>query len=62
MEPFKLKSETRLHLSSLEEEIPGLIAGFTTKNGGVSEGAYRQLNMGLHVFDDEKRCWKIGVF
>ncbi|GEN86579.1 peptidoglycan editing factor PgeF [Oceanobacillus sojae] len=55
MEPFKLKSETRLHLSSLEEEIPGLIAGFTTKNGGVSEGAYRQLNMGLHVFDDEKK-------
>lgn len=52
MEPFKLKSETRLHLSSWEEEIPGLVAGFTTKNGGVSEGAYQQLNMGLHVHDD----------
>ncbi|WP_152656467.1 peptidoglycan editing factor PgeF [Oceanobacillus sp. CFH 90083] len=55
MEPFQLKSETRLHLSSLEEEIPGLIAGFTTKNGGVSEGAYEQLNMGLHVLDDEQK-------
>ncbi|MCT1904218.1 peptidoglycan editing factor PgeF [Oceanobacillus sojae] len=58
MEPFKLKSETRLHLSSLEEGVPGLIAGFTTKNGGVSEGPYRQLNMGLHVSDDEKRVLK----
>ncbi len=55
MEPFQLKSETRLHLTSLEEAIPGLIAGFTTKNGGVSEGAYETLNMGLHVADDEKK-------
>ncbi|WP_080874826.1 peptidoglycan editing factor PgeF [Oceanobacillus timonensis] len=54
MEPFQLKRKTRLHLSSWETEIPGLIAGFTTKNGGVSEGAYGQLNMGLHVADNEK--------
>jgi len=55
MEPFQLKSETRLHLTSLEKEIPGLVAGFTTRSGGVSEGAYEQLNMGLHVLDDENK-------
>ncbi|GIO21887.1 peptidoglycan editing factor PgeF [Oceanobacillus sp. J11TS1] len=55
MEPFKLKSKMRLHLSSWEEEIPGLVAGFTTRNGGVSEGAYQQLNMGLHVHDDTEK-------
>ncbi|MFD1067219.1 peptidoglycan editing factor PgeF [Oceanobacillus locisalsi] len=55
MEPFQQKSETRLHLSAWETEIPGLVAGFTTKNGGVSEGAFGQLNMGLHVADEEKK-------
>lgn len=53
-EPFVSKSDKRLHLTSWEEEIPGLIAGFTTKNGGVSKGAYQFLNMGLHVSDNEK--------
>lgn len=29
-----------------------VIHGFTTRLGGVSEGAYKSLNMGLHVGDD----------
>lgn len=33
-------------------ELPGAIAAFTTREGGVSEGAYASLNVGLHVGDD----------
>lgn len=32
--------------------MPGLTAGFTGRNGGVSEAPYRTLNLGLHVDDD----------
>jgi YfiH family protein len=33
-------------------ELPGAIAAFSTRDGGVSEGAYASLNVGLHVGDD----------
>lgn len=33
------------------EKFPGLIAGFTTKAGGFSEGDFSSMNLGLHVND-----------
>ena len=33
----------------------GIIAGTTTRRGGVSEGAYRSMNLGAHVGDEPHR-------
>jgi len=30
---------------------PGVVAGITTRRGGMSRGAYRSMNLGLHVGD-----------
>lgn len=35
--------------------LEGIIAGFTTRHGGCSEGPYATLNLGLHVGDDPRR-------
>lgn len=32
--------------------VPEVVAGTTTRDGGVSEGAFRSLNLGAHVGDD----------
>ncbi|MBY6267802.1 peptidoglycan editing factor PgeF [Parageobacillus thermoglucosidasius] len=32
--------------------FPNLVAGFTTKHGGVSKGAFATFNLGLHVGDE----------
>ncbi len=32
--------------------FPQIVAGFTTKHGGVSKGAFATFNLGLHVGDD----------
>ncbi|WP_404449996.1 peptidoglycan editing factor PgeF [Sutcliffiella horikoshii] len=50
-EPFVLEKEQTLHLPGWKEKDSNLIVGFTTKNGGVSEGQFSTLNMGLHVHD-----------
>lgn len=34
---------------------PGIVAGTTTRRGGVSEGVYASLNLGAHVGDDAQR-------
>jgi len=52
MEPFILHNESYLTIDSWMNQFPGLVAGFTTKNGGVSTGSYRSLNLGFHVGDD----------
>jgi purine-nucleoside/S-methyl-5'-thioadenosine phosphorylase / adenosine deaminase len=36
----------------------GVIAGTTTRSGGVSEGAYRSLNLGAHVGDSAAAVWE----
>jgi len=36
-------------------ELPGARAIFSTRNGGVSEGAYRSLNLGI-LTDDDPEC------
>jgi len=33
----------------------GIVAGTTTRSGGVSDGAYASLNLGAHVGDDPER-------
>lgn len=33
----------------------GIIAGTTTRRGGVSDGAYRSMNLGAHVGDEPER-------
>ncbi|SFI61438.1 MULTISPECIES: peptidoglycan editing factor PgeF [unclassified Bacillus (in: firmicutes)] len=48
-EPFTYK-DGMLHLHMWEELGP-IIAGFTTKEGGVSTGPFYTMNLGLHVHD-----------
>lgn len=50
-EPFVLADETYLTIKSWTDRFPDLAAGFTTRNGGVSEKPYDGLNCGLHVPD-----------
>lgn len=45
---------TALLLKKWTENVPGLTAGFTTRQGGVSEAPYDSMNMALHVNDDPK--------
>ena len=34
---------------------PGIVAGTTTRSGGVSAGVYASMNLGAHVGDDPQR-------
>lgn len=52
VEPFSRQNESMLVLKERESVGPRIIAGFTTKVGGFSKGAYESLNVGLHVQDD----------
>lgn len=47
-EPFQYR-EGMLHLAGWED----VTAGFTTREGGVSNGYFSSLNLGLHVGDEE---------
>lgn len=51
MEPFARKNQSYLTLESWMKQFPGLVAGITTKNGGVSKGSFETLNLGFHVGD-----------
>ncbi|MBC8078891.1 MAG: peptidoglycan editing factor PgeF [Gorillibacterium sp.] len=55
MEPFGYVTEPGkpglFYLQSWMERYPELTAGFTSRHGGISQGEYRSLNMGLHVAD-----------
>lgn len=56
IEPFVRKSEQVLELSSwkgLSADL--LVAGFTTRVGGVSSNDYESFNLGLHVQDDTNK-------
>lgn len=53
MEAFVLQdNKALLRLTGWEEKWPELVAGFSTRNGGMSNGFYTSLNCGLHVGDD----------
>lgn len=49
-EIFQKKNTHFLSIASWER--PGLIAGFTTRCGGVSQAPFSSLNVGLHVGDN----------
>ncbi|RWZ60683.1 peptidoglycan editing factor PgeF [Halobacillus fulvus] len=50
-EPFK--HESMRQLTCFHDE-PTLVAGITTRQGGVSEAPFESLNMGLHVNDSQE--------
>lgn len=54
MEPFRLKNELFFAVHDWMEKDNGLVAGFTTKNGGLSTKPYSSLNLGFHVHDREE--------
>lgn len=49
-EPFKKSNDGLFHLEKWELEEPGLVAGFTSKDGGT--GRYNGLNMAFHVQEE----------
>ncbi|WP_338469895.1 peptidoglycan editing factor PgeF [Niallia sp. XMNu-256] len=51
MDPFILKDKEYFHLPDWVRKSPDLAVGFTTKNGGLSQGKLDSLNMGFHVND-----------
>jgi polyphenol oxidase len=53
MEPFQQNHNTFYLIEEWVSEFPGLVAGFTTKYGGYSNGPFESLNFGFHVGDDE---------
>ncbi|ALC91063.1 laccase [Bacillus sp. FJAT-18017] len=53
MEPFISKEGTVFVLEQWMEKFPGLVAGFSSKNGGVSQSPFMSLNTGYHVGDDQ---------
>ena len=50
-EPFVLVEDQYLLVDSWRQQNLQLVAGFSTKNGGVSSGSYKTLNTGFHVGD-----------
>ena len=50
-EPFIIKENQYLVIDAWTKENPKLIAGFSTKNGGVSQNEFQTLNVGFHVHD-----------
>lgn len=55
LEPFILDEQSSLlRIKDWEDEVPGLVAGFTTRMGGISQSPYQSLNCGLHVNDDSQ--------
>jgi polyphenol oxidase len=58
IEPFYRESESYYSIKNWTEEFPCLTAGFTTRNGGESNGCFDSLNMGLHVGDKQANVIK----
>ncbi len=57
-EIFKQDNEAFLHIKKWQQINPQLIAGFTTRNGGVSEKPFDSFNHGLHVSDQKSAVIK----
>ena len=51
MEPFILQRNEFFTIDEWSKKNPGLIAGFTSKNGGYSNNDFSTMNLGLHVND-----------
>jgi YfiH family protein len=55
LEPFVQTSESFLSIKDWNERHPDLLAGFTAKNGGVSEFPFQSMNTAFHVNDMDKK-------
>lgn len=54
MEPFILKCSSFFEIEEWTKEHPDLVAGFTTKHGGLSKAPFASLNFGFHVGDKQQ--------
>lgn len=54
IEPFVQQSVMYFIIEPWRQTIPSLVAGFSTREGGVSTGPYSSLNLGFHVGDDQE--------
>lgn len=52
MEPFFLENKEYFLIKDWCKQTNGLVAGFTTKNGGYSSNSFSSFNFGFHVGDD----------
>ncbi|WP_338753917.1 peptidoglycan editing factor PgeF [Bacillus sp. FJAT-52991] len=50
-EPFVSVHDSVYVIKEWQDIAPNLVAGFTTKEGGLSLGAFKSLNFGFHVDD-----------
>ncbi|WP_075981004.1 peptidoglycan editing factor PgeF [Bacillus massilinigeriensis] len=54
MDPFIIKEQEYFLIDDWCRRDLGLLAGFTTKNGGYSGSPFSSLNLGFHVSDKEE--------
>jgi polyphenol oxidase len=54
-EVFQQKDISFLQIEKWHQLNEKLIAGFTTRNGGVSDPPFQSLNLGLHVPDNQEK-------
>lgn len=54
MEPFALNQSEIMLISEWQNLDSNLVAGFTTKTGGVSTAPFDSFNLGLHVNDNNE--------
>lgn len=54
MEPFILEGREYFLIKEWTNRFPGLVTGFTSKNGGLSKTYFSSLNLGLHVNDADE--------
>ena len=50
-EPYRIREDQYLVVDSWTKKDSRVVAGFTTKNGGVSQQDFQTLNIGFHVQD-----------
>ena len=50
-EPFSIQDNKYMIVDSWTKQNAKLVAGFTMKNGGVSQNEFQTLNVGFHVHD-----------
>ncbi len=55
LEPFVQYSESFLSIKEWENKHPNLLAGFTTKTGGISDFPFHSMNTAFHVFDQDEK-------
>lgn len=53
-ECFIRSTDSTFKIQPWEDSYKHLVAGFTTKNGGVSQGCFSSFNVGLHVNDSQE--------